>query len=572
MCLYDHHHQISKKRVSTCTHHFESELNQYLLCRAISKFLKKVDPPIPPNELDKIIKAELPTNNPLLRQKIKKYMTHSASHLKSEHSRCNHNGTCLYGFPHPLTAESWFDAEGRFHPRRRTEDDLMIASHNPELIDELNCHIFFDVVFTVFCFMYLYKYFYKGPDHALFHVYEQGHDASDKRKDEIQDYVRGRYLSAPEAAWRILGYHISEKHPPVSTLSIHLPGQNIHKFNEGPNSTSLSSLLHYFHRPKLPLFDDILYTEYFEQYCFYSLNQGAVRNIDDEEYMEEPIQGKARQRVQPRRRNTGLIARIQTVSPMAGELFYLRCLLLHRPARNFRDLRKFDDKVYNTFHEAAIHCGLFQTEDEGWYAMNEAEQSFQTPRQIRFLFSRIILEGYPAKPLWDRFQCSLTYDWTNVAPTNETGINRALQEISLYIEESGRSLADFGLPQPILRSPEVSAEIDVFDGREHELDQEVKNMTDAMDADQLEIYSTLYACITEDEEIRKHRMSTFFIEGKPGRGKTFVANVLATKLRSEGYIVLIVATTALAATLYERGRTAHSLFRIPVTEVSHLLT
>ena len=117
----------------------------------------------------------------------------------------------------------------------------------------------------------------------------------------------------------------------------------------------------------------------------------------------------------------------------------------------------------------------------------------------------------------------------------------------------------------------MSAEIDVFDGREHELDQEAKNMTNTMDADQLEIYSTLYACITEDEEIHKHRMSTFFIEGKPGRGKTFVANALATKLRSEGYIVLIVATTALAATLYERGRTAHSLFRIPVTEVSHLL-
>ena len=39
----------------------------------------------------------------------------------------------------------------------RTEDDLWIPSHIPELIDELDCHIFVDVAFTVAVFMYLYK-------------------------------------------------------------------------------------------------------------------------------------------------------------------------------------------------------------------------------------------------------------------------------------------------------------------------------------------------------------------------------------------------------------------------------
>ena len=47
-------------------------------------------------------------------------------------------------------------------------------------------------------------------------------------------------------------------------------------------------------------------------------------------------------------------------------------------------------------------------------------------------------------------------------------------------------------------------------------------------------------------------------------------NTIVNKLRGEGKIVLIVGTSALAASLYERGRTAHSLFKIPVTEV-HLL-
>jgi len=36
-------------------------------------------------------------------------------------------------------------------------------SHIPELVDELDCHIFVDIVYTVAIFMYLYKYMFKGP-------------------------------------------------------------------------------------------------------------------------------------------------------------------------------------------------------------------------------------------------------------------------------------------------------------------------------------------------------------------------------------------------------------------------
>ena len=61
----------------------------------------------------------------------------------------------------------------------------------------------------------------------------------------------------------------------------------------------------------------------------------------------------------------------------------------------------------------------------------------------------------------------------------------------------------------------------------------------------------------------------FFIEGKAGRGKSYTANVLVNRLRSEGHIVLVVGSTALSVTHYERGRTAHSAFGIPVTEVSY---
>jgi chromosomal replication initiation ATPase DnaA len=58
-----------------------------------------------------------------------------------------------------------------------------------------------------------------------------------------------------------------------------------------------------------------------------------------------------------------------------------------------------------------------------------------------------------------------------------------------------------------------------------------------------------------------------FIEGKPGYGKTFVLDAVACTLRSQRLIVLIVGSSALAATLYKEGRTAHNLFQIPVKDV-----
>ena len=61
--------------------------------------------------------------------------------------------------------------------------------------------------------------------------------------------------------------------------------------------------------------------------------------------------------------------------------------------------------------------------------------------------------------------------------------------------------------------------------------------------------------------------NAFFVDGRAGRGKTFLLNAIVTKLRSKYAIVIIAGTTALSILLYDCGRTAHSAFGIPVTEV-----
>ncbi|POS82486.1 hypothetical protein EPUL_006714, partial [Erysiphe pulchra] len=58
--------------------------------------------------------------------------------------------------------------------------------------------------------------------------------------------------------------------------------------------------------------------------------------------------------------------------------------------------------------------------------------------------------------------------------------------------------------------------------------------------------------------------NTFFLQGPAGTGKTFLYKTPCSQFRSEGKIVLCVASSGIAALLLPNGRTAHSLFKIPI--------
>ncbi|POS81917.1 hypothetical protein EPUL_004563, partial [Erysiphe pulchra] len=64
--------------------------------------------------------------------------------------------------------------------------------------------------------------------------------------------------------------------------------------------------------------------------------------------------------------------------------------------------------------------------------------------------------------------------------------------------------------------------------------------------------------------------NTFFLQGPAGTGKTFLYRTLCNRYRSQGKVVLCVASCGIAASLLPNGRTAHSQFRIPLecTETS----
>jgi len=141
---------------------------------------------------------------------------------------------------------------------------------------------------------------------------------------------------------------------------------------------------------------------------------------------------------------------------------------------------------------------LFSNDNKGFFALEEAILSYQTPGQQQFLFAHIILEGYPAWPLWDHFHKYLTLDYDTAMSSKERGTYRALQQIADFLQDGSHSLKDYGLPEPTFRSVEVLLELEAFEGRHEQLQAKSNDMLSAMNA--------------QDGETP----SPFFIEGKPG--------------------------------------------------------
>ena len=168
-----------------------------------------------------------------------------------------------------------------------------VVAHCLELLRKFGCHINFEAANTSHIFSYLFKYIHKGTDKASFFI--ESEDNPDAIFDKIKLFWTGRYLSAGEAAWRILGFHITRKDPSVTCLPIHLPTSTRHHqyFRKNGDTSTMSQLDRYFHRPTglfrdrhnvVRRFSDLRYEEY---YTLFRLVKYDVSFIGRDAYYEE---------------------------------------------------------------------------------------------------------------------------------------------------------------------------------------------------------------------------------------------------------------------------------------------
>ncbi|XP_057452093.1 uncharacterized protein LOC130743892 [Lotus japonicus] len=146
---------------------------------------------------------------------------------------------------------------------------------------------------------------------------------------------------------------------------------------------------------------------------------------------------------------------------------------------------------------------------------------------------------------------------------DEDLMNLCLIEIEKMLQTNGRTLKEWpSLPYPSF--------CETFRFENQFVADELNYNKDEMNA----LHQQLFCSLTSGQKgaytqilnvVSSNNRGFFFLYEFGGSGKTFVWNTLSTALRSEGKIVLNVASSGIASLLLPRGRTAHSRFSIPIT-------
>jgi len=268
------------------------------------------------------------------------------------------------------------------------------------------------------------------------------------------------------------------------------------------------------------------------------------------------------------------IGRMYYAHPSSGERFYLRLLLtVVTGATSFEDLHTFQGVLYPTFREACIAHGLTEDDNE-WRQCLEEAKHMAVGRQMRHLFVTILKECNPADPraLWDSFWQDICDDLKrhpvfhgrDVEPSEEEIQDYGLYLIDQLLSQSGKRLQHWdSLPQVTGDWGTILQNLNPLIAEQRDYDpQEQANLAEQhianLNPDQHSAFDKITSAVTNTTG------EIFFLHGPGGTGKTYLYNTLCYHLRSQGKVVLCVASSGIAALLLKGGRTVHSRFKIPV--------
>src|SRR5690606_30309555 len=162
-------------------------------------------------------------------------------------------------------------------------------------------------------------------------------------RDEITRYVRARYLSSMECMWTTLRYQTyPATTPPVKSVVVQMPQQMPQQL---PPGQQVSDMLRYLRRPAE--LRDLRYTELFANFM---VEQRLPQYAQAEGYerFENRIKGQLHYYFR-RRNQEAIVCRMNTIYIMAGEVWYLRLILLNRPVTSHEDARTVDGQIYATY-------------------------------------------------------------------------------------------------------------------------------------------------------------------------------------------------------------------------------
>ena len=531
-----------------------------------------------PEWIDRVIRAEIPTSemdpDGHLRSIVTSMLIHGPCGSGNVQAPCmmaqgfGMPKKCKKKFPKQFCPETVVKPDGYPEYRRRDTgekviktirgqqielDNRYVVPYNPFLSRKFCAHINVEICASVKAIKYVHKYIYKGNDLATI---EMSRSEAVNENDEVARHLNTRYVGPSEALWRLFEFPVHEEFPPVQKLAVHLSGEEPFFFPEDWTVTQIQEKQEVFRTTLSAFF------EYNERNT-----DGRNRKYQDfpAAYVFKDYQWRPRQR-------GFTIGRVFFVNPLAGEKYYLRLLLgAITGSTSFEHLRTVDGIEYETFQAACLALGLLSDDNQWKSCFNEAV-IFSSGRHLRLLFVSILIFGsvVASVQLWNLFKSYICDDLEHrIAgrldiPTDleSPHYDYGLYLISGLLGEHSRCLADFQLSEPQFDWDQSGGNRqlqDEYDYNAAEENQLRNKAVEKFNNEQADCFQRIVRAVEERSE-----NSHFFLQGPGGTGKTFVYRALCNHFRSQGKIVLCVASSGIAATLLDGGRTAHSRFKIPI--------
>lgn len=312
--------------------------------------------PVDAASIDRIVCAQLPDReaNPRLFDIVTRTMTHGPCRpgLCMVDGRCSKkytNETVVIPNDYPLYRREDMPPVKVTQGNKDTiyTNAYVVPSlFNPFLSLKYNTHINVEVVTGMkSSIKYLYKYIFKGYDVISLKVVDGQRVMV---CNEINNYLNCRYVSAPEATWRIFEFRMHDRTHAVIGLPVHLENTTQLDFDEGIEI--------------IPELEERTLTTILE--AFFELNE---RDENARQYLytqipEHYVFSPSERRWNPRQqRGDRIIARIHDVAISSKERHSLRLLLLNvSGSRSFTDIRNINGRQFSTNHEAAQFLNLIR--------------------------------------------------------------------------------------------------------------------------------------------------------------------------------------------------------------------
>jgi hypothetical protein len=461
--------------------------------------------------VDQFICAEIPDKDtdPLGYALVDEFMIHGPCGNDNKKCPCMKDDKCSKHFPKSFQDETIVDDFVFTIYRRRNDgrhvwkngvklDNRNVVPYNMKLLKKYNAHINVEWCNKSNMIKYLFKYVTKGSDRAriYFEVTARTTNASPGAhappRNEIQEYIDARFLSACEALWRAFEYDIHYRVPAVERLLVHLPGMNHVRYEPGADLRALADS---------SIAKCTMLTEWFEA----STKHEDARHLT---YCDFPKEWTwvASDRYWRKRVPCAKIGHMYYVHPTAGELYYLRMLLMIvKGARNYADVRTFNGRVYETFLGSCEARGLLESDNEWNLLFDEAIVS-ASANQLRPLFVTVILfcSISNVRALFDKYWVYFPDDihkWLRDALGNlnyivpqEQLMNLLIHMLTELFANSGGNINTYDLPKPTVQGLSMGENRLINDELDLEplmLSMYASSLVSQLNADQKSIFDTI---------------------------------------------------------------------------------